>query len=53
MLALDLNVIEALFEGEPDHFSALWFGRAIGDQCEKHAELLEAIERLMSAGEDA
>ena len=32
MLALDLNVVEALFESETDHLGALRLGGSIRDQ---------------------
>src|SRR5437870_803686 len=53
VLALDLDVVEALFEGEADDLGALRRGGAIGDECQAHTQRLEAIEGLVSAGKHA
>ena len=53
VLALDLNVVEPLFESEADHLGTLRLGRPVGDQCEAHAERFEPVERLVSAREHA
>src|SRR5271154_2504011 len=53
VLALDLDMVETLFEGEADHLGALRLGGTIGGDGQAHAELLEAIERLVSAGKHA
>src|SRR5207249_6210131 len=53
VLAFDLEVVEALFEGKADNLGALRLGGSVGHQRQAHAQLLEAIEGLMSAGKHA
>ena len=52
MLALDLDVVETVLEGEPHDLGALRLGRAVGDQRELDAELLEGVDRIMGARKD-
>src|SRR5579872_3020763 len=51
VLAFYLNMIEAMLKRESHHLRALWPGRAVGDERELDAELLQAVERLMSVRE--
>ena len=51
VLALDLDVVETLFESEPHDLGALRLGRAVGDQRQLDAQLLQPIEGLVRFGE--
>ena len=53
VLALDLDVVEAVFEREPHDLGALRLGRAVGDQRQLDPELLQPVERLVRAGKHA
>jgi hypothetical protein len=51
MLALDLDVVETVFEGEPHDLGALGLGRAVGDQRQLDVQLLQPVEGLVRVGE--
>ena len=51
MLALDLDVVETVFEGETHDLGALRLRRAVGDQRQLDAQLLQPVERLVRVGE--
>ena len=51
VLALDLNVVEAVFEAELHDLGALRLACAVGDQGEPDTLLLKPIERRMRVGE--
>jgi hypothetical protein len=51
VLALDLDLVETAFEREPHDFGALRLGRAVGDQRQLDAQLLQPIEGLVRVGE--
>ena len=51
MLALDLDVIEAMRELEALDLGALHVGGAVGDQREFDAACLERVDRIMRTGE--
>ena len=53
VLALDLDVVEAVRQGKALDLGALRRGCAVGDERELDAELLQAVERLMRAREHA
>jgi hypothetical protein len=52
VLALDLDMIEAMRQRKTLDLGALGVGGAIGHQRELDAERLQLIDRLMGAGED-
>ena len=51
VFGLDLYVIESVFEGEPLDLGALRLRRAVGDQRQLDAQLLQPVERLVRVGE--
>ena len=53
VLALDLDVVEAVLQREAHDLGALRLGRAVGDQRELDPELLQPVERLVRAREHA
>src|SRR6202030_102158 len=53
VLALDLDVVEAVLQGKALDLGALRRSRAIGDERELDAEFLQPIERLVRAREHA
>src|SRR4051812_41560126 len=52
VLALDMDVVEAVNELEALDLGALGVGGAVGDERELDAECLELVDRLMRARED-
>ena len=50
VLALNLDVVETLFESEPHDLGALRLGRAVGDQRQLDAQLLQPVESRVRQG---
>ena len=50
VLALDLDVVETVFQGEPHDFRALRLGRAVGDQRQLDAQPLQPVEVSCASG---
>jgi hypothetical protein len=51
VLALDLDVVETVFEGETHDLGTLGLGRPVGDQRQLDAQLLQPVEGLVCIGE--
>ena len=50
VLALDLDVVEAVLQREPHYLGALRRGGAVGDQRQLDPEFLQPVERLVRTG---